>query len=90
MVRYKKTDARAWARDNMKGVANVVISRQDESPLPVHRRRVGQPLGTVVEEGVVRSVFDLRVVEDVVAVVVVPDEATKLLDTLDRRRGGPR
>lgn len=25
MVRYKKADARAWARDNMKGVANVVI-----------------------------------------------------------------
>ena len=25
MVRYKKNDARAWARDNMKGVANVVI-----------------------------------------------------------------
>ena len=25
MVQYKKSDARAWTRENMKGVANVVI-----------------------------------------------------------------
>jgi hypothetical protein len=30
-------------------MANVVVPRHDELPLPIHRRRVGHPLGVVVE-----------------------------------------
>ena len=62
------------------------------------RRRVGRDeLGVrllerlqLVEERVVGGVLDLRVVEDVVAVVVVPDEAAELLDPLAGRRARPR
>jgi hypothetical protein len=45
----------------------------------------------LVEERVVGRVLDLRVVEHVVAVVVMPDEAAELLDPLDGRCcGRPR
>ena len=40
----------------------------------------------LVEEHVVGAVVDLRVVEDVVAVVVVLDEPAELRDAVGRRR----
>ena len=44
----------------------------------------------LVEERVVRRVVDLGVVEDVVAVVVVPDQPPELRGALRRRGGRPR
>jgi 4-hydroxy-tetrahydrodipicolinate synthase len=51
MVRYKKSDARAWAREHMKGVANVVIPSYTQDLKGLNEKGIRHDIRKEIEYG---------------------------------------
>ena len=51
MVQYKKSDARAWTRENMKGVANVVIPSYTQDLEKLSEKGIRHDIRTCINYG---------------------------------------
>ena len=51
MVGYEKSEARAWARENMKGMANVVIPSYTQDLEHLNEKGIRHDVGLCIEYG---------------------------------------